>query len=217
MPDMGIMRAPVRPVTRTRSPVRQPSAGLKMGRTAFLPILALFGSLLGGCRWISIAPPEPEAALEQFGPLVGTWVSVEGKPGERTSWTEEVWTRPASDSLMGVSRTHRTHQNEAEFEFLRIVAQGDSIVYLASPQGRHPPIEFTLRPGKIAGVWSFWNLDHDFPQVISYTLDGGKRLEVRISNVEDAETAESADRDQSPTESEPAARSSRSWRFERVR
>jgi hypothetical protein len=78
---------------------------------------------------------------------------------------EERWTDPASNMMLGVSRTVRGDK-VVEFEFLRIEARPDGIFYVAQPGG-HPPTDFKLTQ------WDgteavFENPEHDFPKRVIY-------------------------------------------------
>jgi hypothetical protein len=90
--------------------------------------------------------------------------------------------------MLGTSRTIRLADHAAEtlgfFEFLRIRASDDGIVYLAAPLGRHPPTPFRLTHTS-AGVAVFSNPDHDFPTRISYELDATGRLHATVSGSDD--------------------------------
>jgi hypothetical protein len=78
---------------------------------------------------------------------------------------EERWTDPASNMMLGVSRTIRGDK-VVEFEFLRIEARADGLYYVAQPGGR-PPTDFKLtRWDGTEAV--FENPQHDFPKRILY-------------------------------------------------
>ena len=78
---------------------------------------------------------------------------------------EERWTEPASNMMLGVSRTVRGDK-VVEFEFLRIEARADGIYYVAQPGGR-PATDFKLM--KWDGTEAiFENPQHDFPKRVVY-------------------------------------------------
>jgi hypothetical protein len=78
---------------------------------------------------------------------------------------EERWTDPASNMMLGVSRTVRGDK-VVEFEFLRIEARADGIYYVAQPGGR-PATDFKLT--KWDGTEAtFENPQHDFPKRVIY-------------------------------------------------
>jgi hypothetical protein len=125
-------------------------------------VLALV--LTGWGAVLAAAAAEGGAArLEDLAWMAGSWAVEEGD-----TRSEEHWTRPAGGLMLGVHRDVRGER--ARFEFLRIVAGEDGIVYLASPQGREPT-PFPLAessPGRAV----FANPDHDFPQRILYWRAG---------------------------------------------
>jgi Domain of unknown function (DUF6265) len=85
---------------------------------------------------------------------------------------EESWGPAASNMILGMSRTVRGDR-VVEFEFLRIEARGDTLFYVAQPNGQ-PPIDFRLT--KWDGTEAvFENPAHDFPKRILYRRlpDGG--------------------------------------------
>ena len=72
--------------------------------------------------------------------------------------------------MVGMNRTATPTETQG-FEFLRIVAEADGAVLLASPGGRTPPTEFRCisNEGQRA---VFENPEHDFPQRIIYRREG---------------------------------------------
>ena len=97
-----------------------------------------------------------------------SWMSGCWAGGDQNHHNEECWLHPGGDMMLGLSRT--ISPNSASFEFLRIAPLGDGLAYLASPSGS-PPTAFRLvevAPGR--AVCS--NPEHDFPQRITYSLDG---------------------------------------------
>ena len=90
---------------------------------------------------------------------------------------EERWMEPASNLILGVSRTLRGDK-VVEFEFLRIEARADGIYYVAQPGGR-PPTDFKLT--KWDGTEAiFENPQHDFPKRILYRKQPDNVVVVRI-------------------------------------
>lgn len=114
------------------------------------------------------APADP-AAMSW---LAGRW---EGERGGVSM--EELWTSPKGGALLGLHRDVRAGRM-VEFEFLRIQATPDGIVYYASPRSA-PPTPFALvELGDRRAV--FENREHDFPQRILYWLDREGALHARI-------------------------------------
>lgn len=73
---------------------------------------------------------------------------------------------PAGSVMTGMNRTVRNDGRTA-FEFLRITATENGLVYIASPGGS-PGTEFPLKEAGRHTV-TFENPTHDFPQRIIYT------------------------------------------------
>lgn len=108
--------------------------------------------------------------------LAGRWV----QHGNVTE-TEEIWTTPAFGHLLGVNRS-LVYGKQMHWEFLRIEKRADRVVYLAQPDGRHPPTPFCLAKSGPKTA-TFVNPSHDFPTQISYARVGD-RLTVEISGGE---------------------------------
>ena len=82
----------------------------------------------------------PRIALDKLAWLAGEWTLSDG---DRS--VEEIWTTPATDMMIGMSRTVRDGKT-LSFEFMRIVARDDGVFYIAQPRGR-PAVEFPLQRG----------------------------------------------------------------------
>lgn len=96
---------------------------------------------------------------------------------------EEIWTAPRGGVMLGLHRDAR--ETKASFEFIRIAATPEGIVYFAQPGGR-PPTPFALTESSATRA-VFANPKHDFPKRIIYWLDEGK-LCARVEG--DGESAE---------------------------
>ena len=105
---------------------------------ALLPCLLPCVLSVAGCRTTvdAVMNTEPRGALADLVWLTGSWVVVEGD-----GLSEEHWTRPAGDTMMGLNRTVARGRTIA-FEFLRIESTAQGVVYWASPGGRYPPTPF---------------------------------------------------------------------------
>ncbi|MHC4128065.1 MAG: DUF6265 family protein [Planctomycetota bacterium] len=139
------------------------------------------GLALAGCRAPGHAPAaaEPASDLSGLAWLTGSWVLVSGN-----AVSEEHWTRPRGGTMLGLNRTVIDGRTAA-FEYTRIESTPEGIVYLASPQGRHPPTRFALvGSGPRRAV--FENPGHDFPQRIVYERTGD-RLDARIEGRQDGQ------------------------------
>ena len=90
---------------------------------------------------------------------------------------EEHWMKPAGGTMFGMSRTVAGGKTVA-FEFLELRQQGAGVAYIARPSGQ-PQASFRWVGGEGTSA-RFENPDHDFPQVITYTLKPDGSLLARI-------------------------------------
>jgi len=127
--------------------------------------------------------------LAPFAFMTGAWASA-----NEQGTTEEFWTGPAGEVMLGLNRSVKAGAG-AWFEYLRIEARPDGVFYVAAPKGSSPT-DFKFVGADGDGV-HFENPEHDFPQRISYRLDG-QQLVARIEGT-------SGDRKRSAE-----------WRLERV-
>jgi hypothetical protein len=98
--------------------------------------------------------------------MSGTWVHEDARQK-----VTETWVGPANGMMAAVNLTAYGN-GKRSYEFLRIVEAGGTMSYLASPGGR-APVEFRLKElGEKRVV--FENPAHDFPQRISYWMEGAK-------------------------------------------
>lgn len=94
---------------------------------------------------------------------------------------EERWTEPAENAIFGVSRTLRGNR-VVGFEFLRIQPRGDTLYYIAQPNGAPPtPFKLTRWDGTQA---VFENATHDFPKRILYWRLPDNAVKARIDGGE---------------------------------
>ena len=99
--------------------------------------------------------------LEDLAWMSGHWTSTQGDVV-----MEEVWTTPRGGVMLGLHRD--ASATKASFEFIRIAATPDGIIYFAQPGGR-PPTPFTLVESTQTRA-VFANPKHDFPKRIIYWL-----------------------------------------------
>jgi hypothetical protein len=119
------------------------------------------------------APPAPSTAdISSLAWLAGCWT---GTTGART--VEEHWMKPAGGTMFGMSRTV-AGEKTLEFEFLELRQQGSGLAYIARPSGQ-PQASFQWVSGTRTSA-RFENPAHDFPQVITYTLNPDGSLLARI-------------------------------------
>lgn len=115
---------------------------------------------------LPVAARQTTASLDKLSWIAGCW---QGQMG--TGKTQEQWMKPEGDSMLGMSRTV-VNGKTPFFEFLQIKRDGEDLVYLARPQGKDPTPFKLVKLNESAAV--FENLQHDFPQRISYQrqIDG---------------------------------------------
>ena len=98
--------------------------------------------------------------------LSGAWVE-RSDDGE---WTEEYWTPPRGGMMIGAGMTG-SGETLRHFEHMRIVSGRDRrIAFHAMPKGG-PAVVFPL-VRQSAGEAVFENPSNDYPQRVSYRLDG---------------------------------------------
>jgi hypothetical protein len=132
--------------------------------------------LMVGLLQVSAETPVAPAPLPAW--MAGCWMSE-----AQGTQTEECWTAPRGDMLLGSSHVfvdainvtqpgHRTSDEvrTVSFEHMRIVREGGTLVFIAQPGGA-PPTRFpasvvTTRNGEENLI--FANSGHDYPQRISY-------------------------------------------------
>ncbi len=118
-----------------------------------------------------------EARAQQAKPADFAWLTGTRRMVTERVTVEERWTEAADNAIFGVSRTLRGGRVVA-FEFLRIQARGDTLFYIAQPNGA-PPTSFRLT------AWDgteavFENPAHDFPKRILYRRLEGNAVRARI-------------------------------------
>jgi Domain of unknown function (DUF6265) len=142
--------------------------------------IELLGALLCACV-TTVEAQARKPAIEELAWLEGHW---EGASGGLSM--EEQWTSVKGGALLGVHRDVKGDRM-VSFEFLRIEAVPEGVVYFASPRSR-PPVPFKLvESGARRAV--FENRQHDFPQRILYWLDAEGALHARIEGPQGGKTA----------------------------
>lgn len=128
---------------------------MRMGGVAAMMLLAGLATLAAA----------PAAGVEDISWLSGTWVSREGD-----RWTEEWWTPPRGGIMIGAGFSGRG-ETASSFEHMRIMAGEDGAVAFHGMPGGAPAVRFPLVKGG-KGEAVFENPAHDYPQRISYRLEG---------------------------------------------
>lgn len=106
--------------------------------------------------------------------MAGAWVSAEGD-----RWTEEFWTHPRDEMMIGASRAGQGDRLRS-WEAIRIVLRADgTLAYVPMPNGG-APVEFALVRQDARSI-EFANPAHDFPQRIRYWREGDRlRAEIAL-------------------------------------
>lgn len=118
---------------------------------------------LVACKPAASATPagaECDGTISEAAFMAGSWQ----QPG-----VEEHWTDGAGGTMLGVGRTVSDGRTIG-FEFMRIEARADGLVFIAQPSGG-APVEFR-RTACERGLLRFENPAHDFPKSIEYRRTG---------------------------------------------
>lgn len=127
--------------------------------------------LYSACLMLPAEEPAPK--IQDLAWLAGTWET----KGER-SRTEEYWTAPTGESMLGMARTIASDRM-VFFEYLRIEARPDGIYYIAHPKARAPGTEFKLTRYQKDEA-RFENPKHDYPKRIIYRRNADGTMTARI-------------------------------------
>lgn len=149
-----------------------------MRTRVILVLLVLAVLVLGGLLHFGSRRAAEVGELSGLDWLAGGW---EGE--EDGVVMEEVWLAPAGKLMIGMHRD-RFPTGGVFYEFLRIEAKGDQVVYVARPAGGEETEFLLVERGETRAI--FENPGHDFPQTISYRLEDGD-LHVRIEGTENGE------------------------------
>lgn len=114
---------------------------------------------------LALAAAAPVGTVAHLSWLSGAWVSRIGD-----AWTEEWWTPPRGGIMIGAGFSGRG-ETATSFEHMRIMKdEGGKVAFYGMPGGG-PPVAFPLvRKGEGEAV--FENPAHDYPQRISYRMEG---------------------------------------------
>jgi hypothetical protein len=122
-------------------------------------------------------PERQDISIARLGWLAGCW---ESAPGHRRY--EEQWMGPEGGTMLGMSRTVSAGRTN-EFEFMHIREQEGRLVFTARPSGQREASFGSVEVSDTEVV--FENAAHDFPQRITYRLEGDGSLAARIEGVRD--------------------------------
>jgi hypothetical protein len=127
---------------------------------------------------LAAQPQSPAPTLSDLAFLAGTWeTTANGRH------TEEYWTSPASDLMLGMGRDVANGKT-VSFEFFRIESRDDGIFYVAQVRGR-PGVDFRLASVKDQQA-VFVNPGHaDHLKQIIYKMNSDGTLNARIEGADD--------------------------------
>lgn len=108
--------------------------------------------------------PTRNSSLDDLAWLSGCW---EGRQGD--SILEEFWSKPAGGSMLGLSRSIKGDRT-ISYEFMQFRVENGQLIFLPQPQGG-TRVPFPLKDS-FGTRFTFENLEHDFPQRISYEKKG---------------------------------------------
>ena len=120
-------------------------------------------------------PSRSEASLKNLAWLAGCW---EGRQGQAT--IEEIWSRPAGGSMLGLGRTVKAGKTTA-YEFMQFREENGSLVFLPQPGGGERT-SFPLKDS-FGEKLTFENKEHDFPQRVIYERKGPASLLAAIEGI----------------------------------
>ncbi|MFN2515779.1 MAG: DUF6265 family protein [Pyrinomonadaceae bacterium] len=107
---------------------------------------------------------QTKGSLGDLAWLSGCW---EGR--QRDAVIEEIWSKPAGLSMLGLGRTVKNGKT-VSFEFMQIREENGTLVFLPQPQGG-TRVPFPLKD-TFGGKMTFENKEHDFPQRVIYERKG---------------------------------------------
>lgn len=138
-------------------------------RLAGVILIAALGSCFGCARNLPQSSTKPEASAAT-GPLAGlAWLSGSWASVEAGNLSEEHWTAPSTNLMLGMNRTVDAGVTK-HHEQLRIESKDDGVFYVASPSGQETTAFKLVEGGDSHAV--FENLDHDYPKRITYRRTG---------------------------------------------
>lgn len=130
--------------------------------------------------------PAHAQTLDDLAWLKGCWRTEAPRQAENGSQTTEVWIDPPGPFMVGYSFTEGEGAVQG-WEHMRIdAADGGRPRFVASPAGA-PPVAFrmteTITLDDPAQIATFENVEHDYPQRITYQRNGN-RLIATISKID---------------------------------
>ena len=131
----------------------------------------LFGSWLCAIPFAGLSQ-EPPASLSELDWIVGNWVFQEGD-----FRSEHLWIEQEGQVILGIQRDTRAEETQ-HVEFIELREGPDGIVFHVYPIGQEPTDFWLVSSEPRRAV--FENLEHDYPQRITYWAEGDATLVARI-------------------------------------
>jgi Domain of unknown function (DUF6265) len=127
---------------------------------------------------LALAP----AALLASDPLpMPGWMTGAWAGGEGDAWTDEFWTPPRGDLMIGAGRTGQGNKLTG-FEHMRIEREADgTLVFWALPGGKNPTRFVAVHADGDDVI--FENAANDYPQRVRYWREA-KEMKARISQID---------------------------------
>jgi Domain of unknown function (DUF6265) len=107
-----------------------------------------------------------------------SWISGCWETNNNGRVTTERWAKATDNLMLGTSQTVKETKS-VSFEFLRIVNNGQGLMYVAQPSNAKEPTAFAAKTVSANEV-VFENPKHDFPQRIIYKQTKPDMLDARI-------------------------------------
>jgi hypothetical protein len=120
--------------------------------------------LLVTLMMIVISGQAQKRSVDDLGWLSGCWA---GRQGNAT--IEEIWSKPAGGSMLGMGRTVKENRT-VSFEFMQFREENGNLVFMPQPQGG-ARVSFPLKDS-FGAKMTFENKEHDFPQRVIYERKG---------------------------------------------
>ncbi len=120
--------------------------------------------------------------------LLGTWETQTSKGS-----LYETWTRKSKTEFQGKSY-YLKQKDTLLFESVRLVEKDKKLHYIVSVKSHNheQPVDFASKAIKDPGVLVFENLQHDFPQTITYKRGSKDSLFAEISGMMNGKMAKQA-------------------------
>ncbi len=139
--------------------------------SAFIAVIIL-------CAWINT----PTKEITKAAWLIGTW---ENKTPRGSIY--ETWTKASEHELAGKSYIVK-EKDTIVFENIQLVQEADSLFYIpiVKNQNKGLPVRFPMKT-ITATQMIFENMQHDFPQMISYTKITADSLVAEIAGTKNGQ------------------------------